>query len=204
VETGMLLSFWIVSLSLVIVPGPDWAYVISAGLRHRAIAPALGGMLSGYMMITLLTAAGIGALVVSEPRILTLLSVVGAAYLLWLGAGKLKHPAAAVSSGAGVQGSWRAWAARGFLVSGVNPKVLLLYLALLPQFTTRDSAWPIATQITVLGLVQILNCALVYSLVGAGAKTLLGARPEAARRVGQFSGVAMIVIALMLLAEQLI
>lgn len=59
--TNMLTAFWVLSISLVLVPGADWAYAISAGMRDRAIAPAIGGMLLGYLTITAVVAAGVGA-----------------------------------------------------------------------------------------------------------------------------------------------
>ena len=142
-------------------------------------------------------------MVASEPAILTVLTLLGAAYLLWLGANVLAHPSEPTAGEARAAGHWFGWAARGFAVSGVNPKAILLFLALLPQFTSRDGAWPISTQITALGILQIMNCAVIYTLVGLGSKAVLQARPLAARRVSQFSGLAMVVIALILFGEQL-
>jgi len=198
----MLTAFWFLSFSLVLTPGADWAYAISAGMREKAIAPAVAGMLSGYLMITLVVAAGVGALVASDPTILAGLTVLGAGYLLWLGFHILAHPSVPSAGEQQTSSTWLGWAARGFVVSGMNPKAILLFLALLPQFTTRDGAWSIPAQITAMGLVQIANCAVVYSLVGLASKIVLRTRPAAARRVSQFSGTAMIVIAIGLLAGQ--
>jgi threonine/homoserine/homoserine lactone efflux protein len=198
---SMLTAFWVVSFSLVMVPGADWAYAISAGMRDRAM-PALAGLLAGYLMITGVVAAGVGALVASVPVVLTVLTFVGAAYLFWLGANILARPSVPTAGGEQVSKTSLGWTIKGFAVSGANPKALLLFLALLPQFTRQGAAWCIPAQIGVLGLVQIVNCAVVYSFVAAGSKYVLRARPEAARRVSQFSGAAMILIALLLLTEQ--
>ncbi len=89
-------------------------------------------------------------------------------------------------------------------VSGLNPKALLLFLALLPQFTDPAAPWPFPVQLAVLGLVHTASCAVVYTLVGTGARRVLRARPAAARAVSRFSGVAMIAIGVGLLAEQLL
>jgi len=199
---GMLTAFWLVSFSLVMTPGADWAYAISAGMRHRAIMPAVSGMLLGYVVITLTVAAGVGALVASLPAVLSVLTVLGAGYLLWLGANILVHPPVPAAGDDRDSSSWPGWVMRGFAVSGMNPKALLLFLALLPQFTSRDGAWPVAAQITAMGLVQIVNCAVVYSLVGIGSGIVLQTRPQLARKVSQASGAMMIVIAMALLAEQ--
>ena len=64
------------------------------------------------------------------------------------------------------------------------------------------AAWPVAAQILVLGLVHVVNCAVVYTGVGIGARRVLGARPAAARWVSRISGAAMIVIGTVLIAEQ--
>jgi threonine/homoserine/homoserine lactone efflux protein len=201
-ETSLLTAFWIVSLSLVMVPGADWAYVISAGLRGSAVAPAVGGMLVGYLAITLIVAAGIGTLVMSVPGILPVLTALGGAYLLWLGIRTLLRPSGlAVGQTRDESGQWK-WSLRGFAISGLNPKAILLFVALLPQFTRRDAGWAVSTQIVALGLVHMINCALVYSVVGVGSKAILSARPQAARRVGQLSGATMILVAVVLFAEQ--
>jgi threonine/homoserine/homoserine lactone efflux protein len=204
VEISLLTAFWLVSLSLVMVPGADWAYAIAAGLRDRAIAPAITGMLFGYLAITVVVAAGIGALVASVPAILTVLTVVGAGYLLWLGGNILARPSALTVADEGVTDTRLKWSIRGFATSGLNPKALLLFLALLPQFTRRTGGWPISEQIAAMGIVHIVNCAVVYTLVGVGSKIVLRTRPKVARRVSQVSGAAMIVIAVLLLLEQLL
>ena len=91
---GTVAAFWAVSFLLVITPGADWAYAIAAGLRHRLVFPAVGGLLAGHLAATAVVAAGVGALVARSPLVLTVLTAVGAAYLVWLGIGMLAHPAA--------------------------------------------------------------------------------------------------------------
>lgn len=199
----MIWAFWVVSISLVLVPGPDWAYAISAGMRGRAVWPAVAGILLGYVGITAVVAAGVGALVTGTPAILTVLTLAGAAYLLWLGGNVILHPPVPTNGAQGHESRPAGWVARGFMVSGLNPKALLLCLALLPQFTRSTAAWPVAVQIGALGAIQIVNCALVYSLVGVGAGLVLRRRPRLARWIGRLSGVAMVTIGLILLGEQI-
>ena len=200
---GTVAAFWAVSFLFVITPGADWAYAIAAGLRHRVVLPAVGGLLVGHLTATAVVAAGVGALVARSPLVLTVLTAVGAVYLLWLGIGMLAHPAAPQAT----PGAGRVVAAaggEGRRDQRAQPKVFLLFLALLPQFTDPDAAWPIAAQIVVPGLVHVASCAAVYTGVGTGARRVLRARPTAARAVTRFSGTAMIVIGVVLLAEQLI
>jgi threonine/homoserine/homoserine lactone efflux protein len=99
--------------------------------------------------------------------------------------------------------AWRQ-AVKGFGISGLNPKVFLLFLALLPQFVVATASWLVAAQIMVLGLVHVVNCAVVYAGVGIGARTVLRARPSAARWVSRISGAAMIIIGAVLIGEQVL
>lgn len=225
----MVGAFWAVSFLLVITPGADWAYVISAGLRaRRLVLPAVLGLALGALLATAAVAAGVGALVAREPLVLTVLTVVGAAYLLWMGLGMWRSAAAAgpedidpltttddehrltpaMPSAATAQAAslpearWR-WAIKGAGVSSLNPKLVLLLLALLPQFVRPASAWPVGAQILALGAVHAASCCLVYFGVGVASQRVLGGRPAAARLVTRTSGALMVLIAGLLLAEQL-
>ncbi|MGA4843546.1 LysE family translocator [Streptomyces sp. G45] len=204
-------AFWAVSVLLILVPGADWAYTISAGIRDRSVAPAVGGLLLGYVGLTAVVAAGVAAVVARNPAVLTGLTLVGALYLVWLGATTLVRPAAPAAVADGQQGTgaaapapWRARVLQGAGISGLNPKALLLFLALLPQFTHPDDGWPLALQISTLGLVHIVSCGAIYLCVGVLARTVLRARPAAARAVTRVSGAAMIVIGAVLVVEQLV
>ena len=199
---SVLTAFWAVSLLFVITPGADWAYAISAGMRGRWVMPAVAGMLSGHLLATLVVAAGVGSLVAGHPLALMLLTLAGCTYLLWLGGNLLLSPAVPQAGQGGVGDSGSRWAFKGFCVSGLNPKVFLLFLALLPQFTDPQSSWPVPLQIVLLGLVHLCSSLVVYTLVGYGAKRVLGSRPGAARMVGRLSGVAMIVVAMLLVVGQ--
>lgn len=103
-----------------------------------------------------------------------------------------------------IQGGARGWLARGFAISGLNPKAILLFVVLLPQFTRRDAAWSVAAQIVALGLLHLINCAAVYSVVGLGSQAVMSTRPKAARRVRQLFGGAMVVVAVILFGEQVV
>jgi len=197
-------GFWALSLLLALTPGADWAYAIAAGLRYRTALPAVGGLLAGHAVATVVVAAGVAALVAGSPPVMAALTAAGAAYLLWLGAGALLHPPAPRADGEAIPESRLRQAAKGLGVSGLNPKLFLLFLALLPQFTDPDAAWPVAVQIAVLGSAHVANCAVVYVGVGTAARRVLRARPAAARVVTRFSGAAMVVIGASLLVERLV
>ncbi|WP_345718749.1 LysE family translocator [Kineosporia mesophila] len=201
---GMIAGFWAVSALLVLTPGADWAYAISAGLRHRSLVPAISGLLAGYLAITVVVAAGAAALIAGTPGALPALTLAGAAYLGYLGVSTVLDPPTPQAGSGSSEGSWLNQAGRGAMISGSNPKALLLFLALLPQFTDPGAGWPLTLQLLTLGCLHILMCALVYTGVGTGSRAVLRARPTAARIVARCSGVAMTGIAIGLLVEALL
>lgn len=198
-----LSSFWLVSVLFVLIPGADWAYAIAAGIQGRVGRYAVGGLLIGHIAATLFVAAGLGLVVASSPQLMAAITFIGALYLGWLGISVIRNPPvpAAIES----QGSRtpRAWLLGGIYVSGLNPKVILLLLALMPQFTDASSSWPIALQVLTLGAVHITSCALAYSAVTAIAHHVLSARPHAAQLVARISGVVLLFISILLMAHSL-
>lgn len=196
-------AFWATAALLIAVPGADWAFVISAAVRDRAVVPAVSGLVLGYAGITAVVAVGVGALVAGSPAFLTGLTLVGGLYLMWLGVKTFVHPVAppSASDDASTRGSWDTLG-KGVSVSGLNPKGLLIFLALLPQFTDADGSWPVAGQIGLLGVVFTLSCAAFYLTLGSCARFVLAARPSAARAVSRFSGMAMVAIGAFLIVER--
>lgn len=197
-------TFWLIAILLIIVPGPDWAFVLSAGLRGGSVAAAVGGLAIGYAAITSVVAAGVGTLVARTPGILTGLTVAGGLYLMWHGARTFAAPAAPVTAAAAPAGRNRALLVRGVGVSGLNPKGLLVLLALLPQFASPCGSWPLSAQLGLLGLVFTLSCALFYLGLGSSARKVLLTRPRAAAAISRLSGAAMFVIGAALLIERLV
>lgn len=201
-----LMAFWGVSILFIITPGIDWAYTIAAGIRGKVVVPAVLGLVSGHFLATLVVAAGVGALVASQPMILTILTLCGAFYLLWMGVSLFRQPAtiSTMPTGNGVDDSHYRWAIKGICVSGLNPKVLLLFLALLPQFIETTTTWSVTTQIATLGAVHLLSCTIIYLLVGLSAQALLKTRPQATKIVSRISAILMVLIAVLLLTEQVV
>lgn len=201
-EMSFIASFWLVSFLLIITPGADWAYTISAGINGRRVIPAVAGLMSGHLLATLIVVAGIGVLIANHPLALSTLTLLGAGYLMWLGIAILRHPPTPGAQQHSA-GSWNRWAIKGLCISGLNPKVFLLFLALLPQFTDPRGSWSLTQQMSALGGIHLVTCTLVYLLVGYGAKALLATRPQIAQKVSIASGVIMVAIAALLFLEQL-
>ncbi len=197
-------AFWVVALLLIVVPGADWAFVIGTVLGGRPVLPAVSGLVLGYAGLTIVVAAGVGAVVARSPAALTALTVAGGVYLIWLGARSFARPGAHDAPAGAEPGTGRSVLVRGVGVSGLNPKGLLVYLAVLPQFTTPRGPWPLTAQLGVLGLVFVLTCGAFYLSLGSVARKILESRPGTARAITRFSGAGMVVIGLLLLAERLL
>lgn len=212
--TSALLAFWGVAFALAATPGADWAYTISAGIRSRRVAPAVAGIIAGHTVHLLLVAAGLGALLAAHPEAMTLITLLGALYLGWLGVGILRTPTTpALPNGTSLEGGATLsvatvtdsrWFVTGVGVSLLNPKVLLLLVAVLPQFVDSANSTPYAAQVLALGAVHLLTCAVVYLAVGRVASRVLGVRPTAALWVSRISGVMMLGISAVLIGSMLL
>ncbi len=190
-------AFVVVDLLLVMTPGADWAYAISAGVRGGRLLPAIAGLAGGFVVQATLVVAGVGAVLAESQSSMQFLTYLGAAYLLWLGVRVARDPAPFAAENRGPVS-----ALRGAATSGLNPKGLLLFFAVLPQFVARTAPWPVTVQLAVLGVVHIVACGLIYFCVAVGARRVLGSRPRAACIVGRVSGVAMVVVAVALVIER--
>ena len=149
-------------------PGPDNLLVLSLGIargRQAGVAFGLGCGL-GCLSHTLLAALGVSALIAASPMAFTALKLIGGGYLVYLGvqalrsSGRLDAPEAASA-----QETNLCLFARGLFANAINPKVVLFFLAFLPQFvdaTRGDAAW----QIVQLGLVFTVQAALLFALLG--------------------------------------
>ncbi|MFJ4653701.1 LysE family translocator [Nocardia sp. NPDC088792] len=201
---NLLLAFWGLAFLLIVVPGPDWAFVLATGTRDRTVAPAVLGLMIGYLGLTLLVAVGVGAVIGSSALFLTVLTVSGGAYLLWLGVSILRKPGALHTGSSGAAGSAARRVLSGIGVSGLNPKGLLVFLAMLPQFSDKRGAWPLPIQLAALGLVFVATCGLFYTVIGFGARYILAVKPSVSRWISRVSGIAMVIVGLLLLLERLI
>lgn len=204
----LFLAFVLVAVALACTPGVDWAYSITAGLRRRSFVPAVAGLCGGYVLHTILLMAGLAAVLSGMPGVLTWITITGAGYLLWLGTSTIRSWrgasfAAADAVGRPVASQFRTFL-QGMGTSGINPKGLLFFVALIPQFVSAEAPLPVPVQSGLLGLTFVALTALIYTGVALLSRTLLQSRPGAARVVTLASGIIMVALGAMLLAEQLI
>lgn len=204
----LFFAFIVVAAALACTPGVDWAYSITAGLRQRSFVPAVAGLCGGYVLHTILMVVGLAALLAGMPGVLGWITVAGAGYLLWLGVSTLRSWRGASFDTADPVASPATNQLRTFLqgmgTSGINPKGLLFYIALVPQFVSPEASLPVPVQSGLLGLTFVLLAGMVYTGVALLARRLLQSRPGAARKVTLTSGIIMVALGVVLLSEQLI
>jgi len=160
-------SFLVFAVALVLVPGPDVAVTTRntlAGGRTRGAWTAVG-ITSSNAVQGLAAAAGLGALVVRSQPLFEVIRWAGVGYLAYLGVQALRSAVAGryaadeLTAGTGTAQRLAGWR-QGFLSNITNPKVLVFYLAVLPQFLTPDSGVPtlvlLALTHAVLGLLYLL------------------------------------------------
>lgn len=173
-------SFLVFAVVLIVVPGPDFAVVtknaLSSGRRSGAWASV--GVATSNAVQGVVAVVGLGALIVASQPVFTAIKWAGVAYLGFLGVQALRsawrgrYTPAQPTTGAGcpkvaVHG-WR----QGFLSNITNPKVLVFYLAVLPQFLPAGAAvW------------QMLLLALTHALLGLAYLLLLVTGLHRARRL---------------------
>jgi len=162
---GTMLVFAATVMPLVCTPGPDILFVASQGLSGgpRAAMRATLGVLLRYLMHALLAAFGLAALVAASRVLFEILRWAGAAYLAYLAIRLIRsaiHPGHLFLAGTTANGLVR----QGFLTSFLNPKGLIVYFAILPNFMTSGDG--VALQAVVLSAIFIALCGIIYSAVG--------------------------------------
>lgn len=166
-----LITFFGVSLLLGLTPGPDNLFVLvqSAQRGWRAGMAVVLGLCVGLVVHTAAVALGLAAVFAASAMAFTALKWCGAAYLAYLAWGALRAPAAVASgaapaAAAGTAPSARRMVVRGMVMNLTNPKVLVFFLAFLPQFAD-PARGPVAWQLMVLGAVFIVATLLVFGAI---------------------------------------
>ncbi len=197
VDHSTLGAFVLAWFVLVIVPGPSVLFVIARGValgRRAAVLTVLGNEL-GMAVQVLLVAAGVGSIVQRSIVLLDLLRLAGAAYIVYLGVQAIRHRRAlsTVLDVTAARGSRRI-VREGFLVGVSNPKVIVFFTAILPQFVDPDGA-PVPVQMAVLGLISVaiaLVCDTAWGIVAGSVRAWLSGTPHRLERLDGAGGLIMI------------
>ena len=196
----MNLDIWLVFVltetALCLTPGPAVLFVLSQGLTRGAAASLWSslGILSGNTLYFLLSATGLGAILIASHSLFFTIKWIGAAYLVWLGLrtffGRSSAFAVPVADAPG--SSARRLFTNGFVVQVSNPKALVFFTALLPQFV--DPAHSLATQVAILAATSVaIEFAVLAGYGGlAGRLSRIATRPRFATFTNRVAGTMLI------------
>lgn len=197
-STNQVLAFALLSFLLIILPGPNVLFVISRSLvlgRAAGVGSAIGGQLGIYMHV-IAVALGIGALVERSMTVFLVLKLAGAAYVIYLGVQAIRHRKELWAAlGATVEPKTVRQIVRdGFFVGLGNPKSIVFFVAVLPQFVNQ-SAGHVPGQMLLLGALFIgiaAVCDSSWALIAGTARAWFARSPRRLELIGGTGGLAMI------------
>lgn len=207
IDSTLLGGFIVAAVAIIVSPGPDTIVILRHALtggRGTGLA-AVSGVQLGLLVHTALAVAGISLLVASSPVLFRGLTVIGAVYLAWLGIQSLRGVGGLeVEIGAAPAGAARA-CREAALCNILNPKVILWFLALLPNFVNPEAGDVIAQLIALSALLIALNILwqAPMALAADGVRRWLG-RPETMHAVNRVSGVILLGMAALMLGQHLL
>lgn len=166
-----LMGFALISLGMVLTPGPNMIYLISRSISQGRVAGLISliGIVFGFIFYMLCAVLGLTSLLLTIPYAYDAIRIVGACYLLWLAWKAFRS-----HSGQSLFQTKQLTYDRpvklfmmGFMTNLLNPKIAVMYLSLLPQFINPEQG-QVLTQSLVLGILQIIisvavNCMIVIS-----------------------------------------
>ncbi|MEK0265469.1 LysE family translocator [Stenotrophomonas rhizophila] len=183
-DSSALLAFGLISLGMVLTPGPNMIYLISRSICQGRTAGliSLSGVALGFLVYLVCAALGITALLMAVPHAYDVLRFAGAAYLLYLAWQALRPGGRSPFQLRTLDhDSPRRLFGMGLFTALLNPKIAVMYLSLLPQFIQPHGHGTVMVQSVVLGLVQIATSVSVNALIvlAAGSiATFLAGRPR--------------------------
>jgi threonine/homoserine/homoserine lactone efflux protein len=200
--TRHLLEFLLTVYILILIPGPSVLFVVSRGvsLGRRAALATVVGNASGFTLQLALVSIGVGSLVARSDAVFTTLKLLGAAYLVFLGVRNIrdrKQLAALFAPAAPVAPKpLRRIIREGFLVGSTNPKGVIIFTAVLPQFIDRSKGH-VTLQIAALGAICIVIALLsdgAWAIASGTAREWLGRSSRRLERMTATGGAMLIAL----------
>jgi threonine/homoserine/homoserine lactone efflux protein len=198
IPTTHLLAFTVTALVLIAIPGPSVLFTVSRAItlgRGAGVATVAGNTVGAFTQVVAV-AFGIGPLVERSVALFTVLKLAGAAYLVFLGVQAIRHrQSLAEALGATIeQKTTTRIVIDGFTVGVTNPKVIVFFAAMLPQFVDRQ-AGNVPGQIIALGAI-FAGIALIsdstWALAAGTVRNWLGRSQRRLELIGGIGGLAMI------------
>jgi threonine/homoserine/homoserine lactone efflux protein len=200
-------GFLLAAILLTASPGPDNLMVLGLGMskgRKQGMVFGLGCAL-GCLSHTFLAVIGVSAIIAASPTAFTALRIGGGLYLVWLGIGALRSQGgqSAASAQAPAQSLTNLFM-KGLLANAINPKVVLFFLSLLPQFVIAANG-NVPGQMLALGVTFTVQAAILFGLLGyfAGAVgAWLERKPGAGKWLDRLAGTVFIALGVKLIVSR--
>lgn len=191
-----LLAFMLTSLVIIVIPGPSVLFVIgrAIALGRRAGVLSVVGNALGTIPAIIAVAFGVGAIVASSVVAFTVIKIVGALYLVYLGIQAIRHRHAHIPGIQQRPARTRTLLAEGFIVGLTNPKTIAFFVAVLPQFVDPATG-PVWVQLLLLGLVfeaLALASDSIWALAAGTARAWFARSPRRISTLSATGGVMMI------------
>ena len=191
-------EFLVTIYVLILIPGPSVLFTISRGvaLGRRAALATVAGNASGMALQLLLVAIGVGSIVARSDEVFNVLRLLGAAYLVFLGIQKIRDRKSLSEFSTAAVGprSLRRSAREGFYVGATNPKGLIIFTAVLPQFIDRSQG-SVTLQLALLGVVCVVIALLsdsTWAIASGAARDWLGNSPRRLERLTGLGGAMLV------------
>jgi len=201
------LGFLLAAILITASPGPDNLLVLGLGMskgRKQGMVFGLGCAL-GCLSHTLLAVLGVSALIAASPVAFTALRVGGGLYLVWLGINALRSQGGSkASDGSAAPQSLRSLFTKGLVANAINPKVVLFFLSLLPQFVIPANG-NVPGQMLALGVTFTVQAAILFGLLGwfAGAiGAWLNRKPGAGKWLDRIAGTVFVALGIKLIVAR--
>jgi len=194
-----LLAFTLAGVILVIIPGPSVLFIVGRALAHgrRAALASVAGNTAGASLVVIVVALGFGAIAAQSIAVFTVLKLVGAAYLVYLGVQTIRKRGDLLARiGEPTSPAGGRMFLQGMIVGATNPKVLVFFAAVLPQFVDTAAGSP-TTQMLVLGLLFAMIAAgldSAWGLAAGSARDWFATSPSRLRWMGGIGGTSLIVM----------
>lgn len=194
-----LLAFSAMALAIIVIPGPTVLFVVGRALAHgrRTALTSVIGNECGALVAALAVGLGVGSIVQRSALILAALKLVGAVYILYLGVQAIRHRRSLEGALEELETSPKKGARdfrQGFIVGVTNPKTLVFFAAVLPQFAD-PARGHLSLQMMTFGLVFCLIallCDSIWGLAAATARQWFASSPRRLSAVGGTGGLMMI------------
>ena len=162
-----ILLFFISSLALTLMPGPDILFLINQSLEDKKSGLLVSfGLCSGLVIHTLVLALGLSAIIEQNDNIIIFFKYFGSVYLFYLASQEFKKDSLTIEK------QKENFYLRGVYMNLINPKVLIFFLAYFPNFLFSDSI-SISYQFIILGSIFILQALIVFSIVSIASNRLI-------------------------------